>query len=153
MPYLTQRRHLVPETLHDVLAEAVSLINPDRSFRNCAAVDAQSLKPVRVSETADLVVVLGVFALRQFEVVLGNGLTYAEGVRTIPQVFDRAVSYGSASAASVGAAALLVDCVRVGDEHQLAMTLAEACRDFGDHAVVAGGVALIASPSEQIADS
>jgi hypothetical protein len=150
---LMQQRHLIPDTLEGALAEAVSLINHDRPFRNCAVVDAQLLKPVRVREPADLIVELGAFALRQFEVVLGNSLTHAEGVRTIPQVFDRAVSYGSASAASVGVAALLVDRVRVGDERQLARTLAKACRDLGDQAVVAGGVALIASLSEQIADS
>jgi hypothetical protein len=148
-----ERRHLIPDTLHGALAEAASLINHDGPFRNWAVVDDQSLNLAVVREPADLAVELGVFALRQFEVVLGNSQTHAEGVRMIPQVFDRAVSYGSACAASVGVAALLVDRVRVGDERQLARTLAKACRDLGDHAVVAGGVALIASLSEQIANS
>ena len=153
MVSLMQRPYPFPNTLDGALAEAASFISHDRPIRNCAFVGVQSPDPVRAWEPRDLAVQLGVFALRQFNVVLANSLTHADRVRTIPQVVDRAVSYGSASAASVGAAALIVDRVRVGDEHQLATTLTEACRDLGDSAVVEGGMALIAALSEQIADS
>lgn len=93
----------------------------------------------------------GFFALNQLEVLLGFTDTPVARLQLIPELIDRASSYGTASPAAVGAAAALVGVVRGDDVIELVETIESARHAFGDEEFGRGVAAFIASLTEQIA--
>jgi len=91
--------------------------------------------------------------LQQLKIALGLTVTDLDADRLVPDVLDRASAFGIASAPSVGAAASIIDQVRVDDPAALARTILAARGAFGDVEVIAGACALIASLTMQIAGS
>lgn len=94
----------------------------------------------------------GWFVLQQLKVALG--LAVGDEVdHLVPDVIERAVAFGIAPASAVGAAASIVEGVRVDDPRALARTIVEARGAFADTELLAAVTALTAACSARIGES
>lgn len=117
-----------------------------------ALIDDRTAAPVAtVTDATEPLVQTGWFVLQQLRIALGFAATQVDVDRVVPDAIDRAHAFGTATPASIGAAAALVDHVRTDDSMALARDIVAAREILGDEAVLAGAAALIAAFSSAIA--
>lgn len=146
-------RHLpMPHTLPAVLDEVALLLRSTPDGDDLGDVD-DVIDPLddRRPDLTELFVQIGAFAAQQLDIAVGLEVDADHARAMIPRILGRAKYFGQAQPASVGAVAAMVGLVKEGDERSLAQTIVAARRALGDQAVIAGGVALIAAFSDDIA--